>query len=141
MFLYAHTHRNTGARHPCPPGRIGATLTATIAHRYRIVITSLSYSPFIKFLRKNLLPGRRVAPASTRYVGKVSVMAQPHKGPREQIKTRVHADVYAALRDLAAGNPSLSVSQVAADLLAAAVGRSDLVRDLDHDRGELSLAI
>lgn len=68
-------------------------------------------------------------------------MAQPHKGPREQIKTRVHPDVYAALRDLAAGNPSLSVSQVAADLLATAVGRSDLVRDLDHDRGELSLAI
>ena len=28
-------------------------------------------------------------------------MAQPHKGPREQIKTRVHAEVYAALRDLA----------------------------------------
>lgn len=70
-------------------------------------------------------------------------MAQPHKGPREQIKTRVHAEVYAALRDLAAGNPSLSVSQVAADLLATAVGRSDLVRDLDRDsdRGELSLAI
>lgn len=59
----------------------------------------------------------------------MGVMAQPHKGPREQIKTRVHAEVYADLRQLAAERGS-SVSQVAADLIAAAVGRTDLVRDI-----------
>lgn len=58
----------------------------------------------------------------------MSGMAQPHKGPREQIKTRVHAEVYAELRQLAAERAS-SVSQVAADLIAAAVGRPDLVRE------------
>lgn len=55
-------------------------------------------------------------------------MAQPHKGPREQIKTRVHTEVYAELRQLAAERAS-SVSQLAADLIAAAVGRPDLVRE------------
>ena len=138
MCPHAQKH---GCPAACTAGRIGRFPISAIGHCYRIVIACLSYSPITKFLRKTFYLHRRVAPVSTRYVGKVCVMAQPHKGPREQIKTRVHPDVYAALRDLAAGNPSLSVSQVAADLLATAVGRSDLVRDLDHDRGELSLAI
>lgn len=56
-------------------------------------------------------------------------MAQPHKGPREQVKTRVHAEVYAELRQLAAERGS-SISQVAADLIATAVGRTDLVREV-----------
>lgn len=62
------------------------------------------------------------------------VMAQPHKGDRAQIKTRVHVDVYAELRQLAADRAS-SVSQVAADLLADAVGRPDLVRERKEEEG------
>lgn len=62
-------------------------------------------------------------------------MAQPHKGPREQIKLRAHVDVYTALREMAA-SCDLPVSQVAADLLAVAVGRPDLVLELDKDREE-----
>lgn len=62
-------------------------------------------------------------------------MAQPHKGPREQIKLRAHADVYAALRDMAVER-GLPLSQIAADLLAVAVGRPELVRELDKAQEE-----
>lgn len=65
----------------------------------------------------------------TRYGPHDGGMAQPHKGPREQVKTRVHAEVYAELRQLAAERGS-SISQVAADLIATAVGRTDLVREV-----------
>lgn len=62
-------------------------------------------------------------------------MAQPHKGPREQIKLRAHVDVYAALRDMAVER-GLPLSQIAADLLAVAVGRPELVRELDKAQEE-----
>lgn len=53
-------------------------------------------------------------------------MAQPHKGPRDQLKCRVHSEVYLALR-LMAAERGVFVTDVAADLLAQAIGRHDLV--------------
>ena len=59
-------------------------------------------------------------------------MAQPHKGPREQIKVRADASVYALLREMAAERGT-SVSQLSADLLAIAVGHPEAVRELDKE--------
>lgn len=63
---------------------------------------------------------------------KIKCMAQPHKGPREQIKVRADASVYARLREMAAERGT-SVSQLSADLLAIAVGRPEAVRELDKE--------
>ena len=75
--------------------------------------------------------------------GMIRAMAQPWKGPRDQLKCRVHSDVYLALRCMAAER-GLFVTDVAADLLAQALGRPDLVRYLGEQNGpteELPLAM
>lgn len=63
---------------------------------------------------------------------KISGMAQPHKGQREQIKVRAATPVYARLREMAAERGT-SVSQLSADLLAIAVGHPEAVRELDKE--------
>ena len=63
---------------------------------------------------------------------KISCMAQPHKGDREQIKLRAPAVVYTRLRQMAAERGT-SVSQLSADLLAIAVGHPEAVRELDRE--------
>lgn len=67
-------------------------------------------------------------------------MAQPHKGPRRLVQTRIPEEVYAELvrRARKAGT---STSQYIADSMALSVGRRDLVWELGRDRGELPLAI
>lgn len=69
-------------------------------------------------------------------------MAQPHKGSRRLVQSRIPEEVYAELaaRARVAGT---SASQYIADVMALSVGRPDLVRELnrlDH-REELPLAI
>ena len=63
---------------------------------------------------------------------RIRYMAQPHKGPREQIKVRADASVYALLREMPAERGT-SVSQLSADLLAIAVGHPEAVRELDKE--------
>lgn len=68
-------------------------------------------------------------------------MAQPHKGPRRLVQSRISEEVYAEVsaRARAAG---MSASQWIADNTALAVGRPDLVRELNRaEREELPLAI
>lgn len=60
-------------------------------------------------------------------------MAQPHKGPREQIQCPVRVEVHTELQRRVTAGEASSVSQLGADLLAIAVGRPDLVLELDHD--------
>ena len=67
-------------------------------------------------------------------------MAQPHKGQRRLVQSRIPEEVYAVLaeRARAAGT---STSQYIADSMALSVGRADLVRELGRDREELPLAM
>lgn len=58
-------------------------------------------------------------------------MAQPHKGDRAQIMCRPVLPVYSEIRRLAEEH-GMSMSQYAADVLAAHVGRPDLIRELDN---------
>lgn len=55
-------------------------------------------------------------------------MAQPHKGDRAQIKVRADVVVADVLRAMAAERGT-SVSQLAADLLAIAVGHPEAARE------------
>lgn len=55
-------------------------------------------------------------------------MAQPHKGDRTLIISRPRGEVVDAVK-AAAASYGLSVSQYVADVLAAHVGRPDLVRE------------
>lgn len=57
-------------------------------------------------------------------------MGQPHKGEREQIKTRADHRVVERLRVLVAAGQASSVSQAAADVLAHALGLPDASREL-----------
>lgn len=67
-------------------------------------------------------------------------MAQPHKGPRHLVQSRVAPEVHVeiAQRASAAG---ISVSQWIADTVALSVGRPDLVRELNREHEELPLAM
>lgn len=56
-------------------------------------------------------------------------MAQPFKGPRGQIMVRPTLPVYEAIRARATER-GLPMSQFCADMLAAAMGMPDEVRDL-----------
>ncbi len=67
-------------------------------------------------------------------------MAQPHKGDREQIKLRAPVVVYARLREMAAERGT-SISQIAADLLAIAVGHPEAVREFNKETEVLPLAM
>lgn len=58
-------------------------------------------------------------------------MAQRHKGPRKQIASLLDPWVRAVMVGLAERH-SISVSQYVADLLAAHIGRRDLIRDLQQ---------
>ena len=55
-------------------------------------------------------------------------MAQPHKGDRVLIAARPPQAVYDAVRQIAADR-GVSISQYVSDVLAAHVGRADLVRE------------
>lgn len=61
-------------------------------------------------------------------------MAQPHKGAREQILAPVPEAVATLLRQIQVEHAISSASQLAADLLAIAVGHPELVRELDHQQ-------
>lgn len=61
-------------------------------------------------------------------------MAQPHKGAREQILAPVPEVVAALLRQIQVEHGISSASQLAADLLAIAVGYPELVRELDQQQ-------
>ncbi len=78
---------------------------------------------------------RYLIPATT-----MGAMAQPHKGPRRLVQTRIPEDVYAELvrRAREAGT---STSQYIADSMALSVGRDDLVWDLGQEREALPLAV
>jgi len=67
-------------------------------------------------------------------------MAQPHKGPRRLVQSRIPEEVYAEVvkRAHAAG---MSASQWIADTVALSVGRPDLVRELNREHEELPLAM
>lgn len=68
-------------------------------------------------------------------------MAQPWKGPRDQLKCRVPSEVYLQLKIMAAER-GVFVTDVAADLLSQAIGRADLVTHLNREPKEgLPLAI
>jgi predicted DNA binding CopG/RHH family protein len=53
-------------------------------------------------------------------------MAQPHKGDRELIQSRLARDVYNEVKKRAA-HEGVSISQYIADAMAEHVGRPDLV--------------
>ncbi len=77
---------------------------------------------------------RRVAIRLRRDGGRVWCMAQPHKGDRMLVQSRVPRAVWEEMRRRAA-KAGLPVSQYAADLLAVHVGRPDLVRSLPSQEG------
>jgi predicted HicB family RNase H-like nuclease len=70
----------------------------------------------------------------------MGAMAQPHKGPRRLVQTRIPEEVYAELvrRAREAGT---STSQYIADSMALSVGRDDLVWELGREREALPLAM
>ncbi len=59
-------------------------------------------------------------------------MAQPHKGDRELIASRVPRAVYDAIR-LAAAERHLTISQYVADVMATHTGHEELVRELRQE--------
>ena len=78
---------------------------------------------------------RYLIPATT-----IGAMAQPHKGPRRLVQTRIPEQVYAELvkRAREAGT---STSQFIADSMALYVGREDLVWELGREGEALPLAM
>jgi len=66
-------------------------------------------------------------------------MAQPNKGDRVVTVTRLARPVWSDVHK-AASERGMSISQYIADVLAAHIGRDDLVRDLG-DREVLPLAM
>ena len=70
----------------------------------------------------------------------MGAMAQPHKGPRRLVQTRIPEEIYAELvrRAREAGT---STSQYIADSMALSVGRDDLVWELGREREALPLAM
>ncbi|HEX7321544.1 MAG TPA: toxin-antitoxin system [Mycobacterium sp.] len=62
-------------------------------------------------------------------------MAQPHKGDRRLVQSRIPEEVYAEVRRRAI-EAGTSASQYIADMAALVVGRPDLVRELNRDREE-----
>ncbi len=59
-------------------------------------------------------------------------MAQPNKGDRQQVSTRLPRPVYAAIK-VAAAERGTTVSQYIADLTCAHFDRSDLMYLLDQE--------
>ena len=59
-------------------------------------------------------------------------MAQPHKGHRHLVGTRLTRDVHEEVKRRARGL-DVSVSQYVADIVAAHVGHADEVRELPAD--------
>lgn len=64
--------------------------------------------------------------------GRNAVMAQPHKGERRLVGTRLARDVHDEVQRRAA-DAGTSVSQYVADVLAAHVGRTDEIRETPAD--------
>lgn len=64
-------------------------------------------------------------------------MAQPHKGPRRQVISRMPDSVYELIAVRAADAGSVSVSQYIADVMAIHVGRPDEVRSLGRRQPEV----
>ncbi|MCV7316207.1 MULTISPECIES: toxin-antitoxin system [Mycobacteriaceae] len=67
-------------------------------------------------------------------------MAQPNKGQRRQITPRLAAEVYAEVQRRAQER-GMSTSQYVADVMAAHVGRPDLIRELNRTEEALPLAM
>lgn len=67
-------------------------------------------------------------------------MAQPHKGDRRLVQTRLPESVYAEVRRRAEA-AGTSTSQYISDLMAIHAGMPAEVRDLGRAGEELSLAI
>lgn len=61
-------------------------------------------------------------------------MPQPHKGDRVYLGARIDAPVYSEIKRRATAD-GVPLTQVVADLLAAAVGREDLVRQVRPEEG------
>lgn len=59
-------------------------------------------------------------------------MAQPHKGERRLVGTRLARDVHDEVQRLAA-EAGTSMSQYVADVMAAHVGRTDEIRKIPAD--------
>ena len=59
------------------------------------------------------------------------VMAQPHKGPRRLVGSRIPEEVYLELRRRA-DDAGVSVSQYVADVMAIYAGYPEEVRELSH---------
>ena len=67
-------------------------------------------------------------------------MHRPRKGDRVELLTRPERVVSDKIKHLAAGH-GMSVSQYVADLLAVHTGFPELVRELDHHKEVLPLAM
>lgn len=67
-------------------------------------------------------------------------MAQPHKGQRRLVQSRIPEEVYAVLVGLAR-EAGISTSQYIADSMALKVDRPDLVQKLDRSQEELPMAM
>ncbi len=59
-------------------------------------------------------------------------MAQPHKGDREMIASRIPRSVYEIIRT-AAAERDISMSQYVADVMCEHTGHGELVRDLRQE--------
>lgn len=68
-------------------------------------------------------------------------MAQPHKGPRTQVKTRVPNEVIALIQQEQSRLGVSSVSQYIADLVCVALGRPDLALELNRQEVQPLLPI
>ena len=68
-------------------------------------------------------------------------MAQPHKGPRRQVISRMPEAVYALIAAAARESGVSSPSQYIADVMAEHVGRADLARELGLRAEGLPLAM
>lgn len=132
-------------KHRCPPTLPGGQIAALTAGRNRQSLSN-RYCSLVVFAdyqisRKNPLPAPACRVRLNSFAGKGCRMAQHHKGPRKQVATRIHDDVFEEIRDRS-GERGLSMSQWIADVLSAAVGRPDLVRELNRaEREELPLAM
>lgn len=65
---------------------------------------------------------------------------RPHKGDRVLLQTRPHREVWDQINEEARKSGASSLSQYVADVLAAHVGRDDLVVELGRNE-ELPLAM
>jgi hypothetical protein len=66
-------------------------------------------------------------------------MAQPHKGPRTQVKTRVPDEVVALIEQVKSRQGVSSVSQYIADVLCHVLNHPELALELQREEVQFSL--